>query len=280
MKNLTSIAVLLTTFNSEQFLPELLDSILGQDNSDWTLFISDDGSWDGTSEIIDFYITNNKGKIILIDFPEKNIGVSFSFERLLRHIGSSYYMFCDHDDVWRPNKISLTLLEMVAAEHEFQQTPILVHTDLTVVDRQLRVIDRSFSAYSRINPDKFGNSTFLRVANCITGCTIMLNDPAKQIILPVPNKAIIYDWWIALNVVQKGKIMYIPVQTVLYRQHDSNVLGAKKAGIPYIVSAFAHFNRTMRADRNNLKALRVFGDFGVLKYIYFKIIFQIKRYFR
>lgn len=280
MKNLTAVAVLLTTYNSEQFLNELIESILGQDNSDWTLFISDDGSGDGTGEILNFYVKNNKDKVVFIDFPEKNTGASLSFERLLRRIDSSYYMFCDHDDVWLPNKISLSLSAMKAAELELQRIPVLVHTDLTVVDHQLNIIDRSFSAYSGINPEKFVNNTFLSVANCVTGCTIMLNDPAKKIILPVPNSSIMYDWWIALNVVQKGKIIYIPEQTVLYRQHDKNVIGAKKAGIKYIASTFVHFNRTIRADYNTIKALGVFGNFGVIKYIYYKLLFQFKRYFR
>ena len=280
MKNLSSVAVLLTTFNSEPFLVGLLESILGQDYSDWTLFISDDGSSDRTLKIINDYIKTYTNKIVLIGFPEKNIGVSPGFDRLLRHVDSMYYMFCDHDDIWLPGKISRSLAEMKAAELKFQQTPILVHTDLTVVDRQLNLIAPSFAAFSKINPEKSGNYKFLSVANFVTGCTILLNDAAKKCIQPVPDRSIMYDWWIALNISRQGQIIYIPEQTVLYRQHDSNVLGAKKAGIPYIVSAFAHFNRTMRADRNNLKALRVFGDFGVLKYIYFKIIFQIKRYFR
>jgi len=280
MKNPTSVAVLLTTFNSEPFLIELIESILGQDNSDWTLFISDDGSSDRTPEIINYYAKLHTGKVILIGFPEKNMGASLGFDRLLRHIESPYYMFCDHDDIWLPNKINRSLSEMKAAEMKFPKTPVLVHTDLTVVDRKLNMLAHSFAEFSKINPAKFGNYKFLSVANCVTGCTIMLNDQAKKCILPVPDSSIMYDWWIALNVSRQGRIIYIPEQTVLYRQNDKNVLGAKKAGIPYMVSAFVHLNQTINADLDKIKVLRVFGDVGIFKYLYYKILFQFKRYFR
>lgn len=280
MNNLTSVAVLLTTYNSEQFLNELIESILGQDNPDWTLFISDDGSGDGTREILNFYVTNNKDKVVFIDFPEKRTGAAFGFERLLQYIDSSYYMFCDHDDVWLPNKISLSLSAMMARELEFPKIPILVHTDLTVVDGQLNVISGSFSKYSRIDPEKFGTVKFLNVANCVTGCTVILNDRAKKIILPIPNRSVVYDWWVALNMARKGKIIYIPLQTVLYRQHGNNVVGAKKTGLKYIVNAFINFNTTFRADYNTIKTISAFGNFGVLKYVYYKLLFQFKRYIR
>jgi glycosyltransferase involved in cell wall biosynthesis len=280
MKNLTPVAILLTTFNSEPFLTALIESILGQDNSDWTLFISDDGSSDKTPEILKYYADNLPDKIVLIGFPEKNVGASIAFERLLRHIDSPYYMFCDHDDIWLPYKISLTLTEMKAAELKFKKTPVLVHTDLTVVDRQLTLIAHSLAAFSKINPGKSGNYKFLTVANFVTGCTIMINSPAKQIILPIPNHAVMYDWWIALNVSRQGQIIYIPEPTILYRQHDQNVVGAKKAGILYFVNAFINFKQAMRADRYKINALRVFGDFGIIKYIYFKLCFQFNRYLR
>ncbi|MFA5252878.1 MAG: hypothetical protein WC454_09890, partial [Phycisphaerae bacterium] len=62
----------------------------------------------------------------------------------------------------------------------------------------------------------------------VTGCTIMINQKAKEISMPFPPEANIHDWWIALNVVKYGKIVHVATPTVLYRQHTANLIGAKK----------------------------------------------------
>ena len=48
IKNSTSIAILMATYNGEQFIREQLDSLFAQTYTDWTLFVRDDGSTDHT----------------------------------------------------------------------------------------------------------------------------------------------------------------------------------------------------------------------------------------
>jgi hypothetical protein len=64
--------------------------------------------------------------------------------------------------------------------------------------------------------------------NVATGCTIMINRKAKAVSLPIPKEAVMHDWWIAIKVAKHGKIVYVPDQLVLYRQHFNNAVGAKK----------------------------------------------------
>ena len=51
IKNSTSIAILMATYNGEQFIREQLDSLFAQTYTDWTLFVRDDGSTDNTITI-------------------------------------------------------------------------------------------------------------------------------------------------------------------------------------------------------------------------------------
>jgi len=278
MKNKSSIAILLATYNSADYLEAQLDSLLNQTVEDWTLFISDDGSEDRTIGIIDKYVNTYPGKIFRLNLNSKNMGASLNFQSLWEHIDSAYYMFCDHDDYWLPYKIKHTLYKMKIMEEQYPDQGIVVHTDLVVVDEHLRVIHPSFYSYLRTDPVKFGTFNYLGVANCVTGCTMMLNAAVKQIVPPIPDRSIWHDWWLALNVAKKGKIAYLAEQTILYRQHKNNVVGARKVGIKYLLDILLHLKKTLALDVNNYKYFKTVGYGSPFKYMFYKLYFQIRRY--
>ena len=99
-----TIAVLMSTYNGEKYIKEQLDSIFRQKEVKVTLYVRDDGSTDGTLDIIKLY-----HGIILLPFDE-NKGPGLSFMTLLYHVmGQStkydYYAFADQDDIWMDNKL-------------------------------------------------------------------------------------------------------------------------------------------------------------------------------
>ncbi|NPA03856.1 MAG: glycosyltransferase family 2 protein, partial [Epsilonproteobacteria bacterium] len=180
-------------------------------------------------EILRKYKTKFPNKILLL--PErKNFGIKKSFSLLLEYaLGlntSNYFMFCDQDDVWDSRKVEITLNKMKEMEKNYPNTPILVHTDLEVVDEDLSLISNSFWEYEYLNP-KLNSFPRLLMQNTVTGCTMMINRQLAQKALPISNKAIIHDWWIALVASKFGKIAYLPYSTVKYRQHKKNTIGAK-----------------------------------------------------
>ncbi len=107
----SKISILLSTYNSELFLKEQIDSLLFQTVKDWVLYIRDDGSTDDTIILIEDYCRDHDN-IILIKDELSNLGTKNSFMKLLSNVDSEYYLFCDHDDVWLPLKIERTLLKM------------------------------------------------------------------------------------------------------------------------------------------------------------------------
>jgi glycosyltransferase involved in cell wall biosynthesis len=222
------IDILLATYNGRKYLREQIDSILAQSCQDWQLLIRDDGSDDDTLSIIKDYAIKYPVKIKLIEDNSGRLGVKLNFKRLLEHSTAEYLMFCDQDDVWLPQKIEATLNLMEATEEEYPNKPILVHTDLRVVDSQLKTIAKSMWRYQRTSPETGNNLNKVTLQNVATGCTIMINRKAKTISLPIPEEAVMHDWWIVINVAKHGKIVYVPDQLVLYRQHPNNAVGAKK----------------------------------------------------
>jgi glycosyltransferase involved in cell wall biosynthesis len=217
----------MATYQGERFIAEQLDSIFAQDHPKINLYIYDDGSTDKTVEIIKKYQAQHPQIIFLP--AERNQGTKYSFSYLLGQSKSPYVMFCDQDDIWLKNKVSLTYSKMKELERKNgHHIPIAVHTDLEVVDKQLNLINRSFWKYSHLTPSYNHTLNRLLVQNVMTGCTMMINKTLKELAYPIPTNAVMHDWWVALIASALGCIGHISDRTVLYRQHSSNALGAKR----------------------------------------------------
>lgn len=246
------IDILLATYNGEKFISEQLDSIVHQTYKDWNLIIQDDGSTDDTVEILKTYQEKHPKKINIF-VNKKNTGSCVkNFLSLAKKSQSHYIMFCDQDDVWIPNKIELTLNEMLKLEKQsiIENEPILIHTDLTVVDEKLNLLSDSLFKYQKMNfkKDKLNN---ILVQNIVTGCTIMCNKNLIELFNLINNSdgIIMYDWYLGLLASAFGKIGFVNKSTILYRQHQGNQVGAKKnESLIFLISkllSFSNFSKLM-----------------------------------
>ncbi len=231
-QNLETIDVLMATYNGEKYIDAQIQSLLNQTHQNFCLYICDDHSKDNTKAIIEKYAAKYPEKIKII-VSEKNLGAIQNFSFLLNHSTNhstaDYVMFADQDDIWINDKIEKSLAKMKHLEKVHGKgLPLLVHTDLTVVDQNLKVLGNSFWKYTNLKPFSFHTTNRFLVQNVVTGCTMMLNRQLCQLSLPVPSEAIMHDWWIALTAATFGKIGIVNEPTILYRQHGSNTLGAKK----------------------------------------------------
>ncbi len=239
------IGILMATYNGEKFIKEQIDSILNQTYKNWKLIIHDDGSTDGTPKIIKDYVKRFPDKIIFIEDGIKCGGAKENFSHLIQIVKKDsnfdYIMFSDQDDIWLPDKIEISLKKIKDLEKIHGKTkPLLVYSDLKVVDQDLNVICESFWKFQKINPS-YNSFNYLLVQNVVTGCTILINTPALKLISPIPKNAIIHDWWIALVVSAFGKLDFIKNAAVLYRQHGYNVTGAKKWDIVNVMKFIYNF---------------------------------------
>ena len=259
MQSIPSIAILLATYNSEKYIVQQIDSILNQTNQDWILYINDDGSTDKTIQIIDRYVEIHNERIIKLLLGIDQLGAAHNFVIMLQEIDAKYYMFCDHDDIWIPTKVEESIKQIQILEEEHSNSAILVHTDLKIVDKNLKIIHESFYKATRINPDYFNTFNYLGVANCVTGCTMLINDFAKQCIPFYPPKLVMHDWWIAANISKTGIISYIPHATILYRQHLSNVLGVQKTGFNYLLHNITKLKKIFLLDFLKYQQIKTIG---------------------
>lgn len=245
------ILILLSTYNGERYLKEQLNSLFLQSYQDFKLIVRDDGSTDRTKEILNSY------NVELLD-SSVNLGVKKSFETLLNYayenFEAKYFMFCDQDDVWNNNKIEKTLKKMQELEKLYgEEIPLLVHTDLEVVDEKLNTINSSFMEFQKIDHSRKSFNNLL-MQNIITGCTVMINRKLAQMCLPIPDKAIMHDWWIGLVATQFGEIGYVDEPTIKYRQHTSNTIGAKGFSYWGIIKKGFDISYKIKIDTNITQA--------------------------
>lgn len=218
------IAILLSTYNGSAYLRQQLDSLCDQSQKEIGIFVRDDGSADDTLKILSEYN--------VVKLPcGQNLGSKNSFAALLNyavaHSNAQYFMFCDQDDFWLQAKVEKTLDKIVTMEKKYGLIPVLVHTDLEVVDSALNSISASMWDYEYILPSKNSFSRLL-IQNTVTGCTSMLNRQLAEKCIDIPEKAIMHDWWVGLVASYFGKIGYINEATIKYRQHGENTIGAKR----------------------------------------------------
>ena len=219
--------ILVAVYNGEKYLRNQLDSIMNQTNKEFNIIIRDDGSTDGSLDIIKEFKSLYPEKVKIVEGnPSKSAKNNF-FE-LMNHSESEYVMFCDQDDIWLENKLELTLIKMKSAEKlSGDDMPILCHTDLTVVDQDLNTIHPSFYKMQKFNISKTSLNRAL-VQNIVTGCTVMINKPLLDIAKNTNSEGVImHDWWLFLIASVFGKIEALNTPTILYRQHGANQLGAQ-----------------------------------------------------
>jgi glycosyltransferase involved in cell wall biosynthesis len=223
----TRYAIVLSTRNGATWLPAQLDSISAQSAKNWRLYVRDDGSADGTADLLEAYAAREPRMSVLP--AGGSLGAAASFGKLLEHAlaaGEDYVFLSDQDDVWVPDKCA----DMLAVIHSLEaksarERPLLVHSDLSVVDEHLVVIHPSFVALQGIDVSEVARGRRLLFANSVTGCACLVNASLLRCAMPFPAVAM-HDWWLAQCAAAFGDIAFLDKQTVLYRQHRRNLVGA------------------------------------------------------
>lgn len=246
MSDLALVDIVLATYNGERFLSEQLESILAQSYQSWRILVRDDGSSDGTIKVLREYASRLGARFVLVQDNCGRLGAAGNFGRLLELSSAPYVALCDQDDVWLPEKLTRLVGVLQDAEQRWgKETPLLVHSDLAVVDAQGRVLARSFWRYQNLNVQAGGVWRRLLVQNVVTGCATILNRALCAAAIPIPARAIMHDWWLALVAACLGKIVHVPWASTLYRQHGGNDTGARRWSVSYV------FDRVRRLSKDD-----------------------------
>jgi glycosyltransferase involved in cell wall biosynthesis len=209
-----TVEVLLSTFNGAKYVADLLDSVWAQDYPNVRLSVRDDGSTDGTLSLLERSLSTRTNATIAAG---PNLGAANSFLTLLHAVGpaSSYAAFCDQDDLWLPRKLSAAVNGLAGLEG-----PALYCSAVDLMTEDMSYI----RIYRRgVRGPSFENAL---VENIATGCTIVLNRPAIDLLTSrSPKDFLMHDAWCYLVLAGCGQVVYDPAPWVQYRLHRANAIG-------------------------------------------------------
>ncbi len=247
----SNVAILLSTRDGAPFLAEQLDSLLTQSHADWQIFWRDDGSADDTPAMMrSFADRAGEGRVVDLNDNAGHVGIAASFLALLRRAPRGRIVaFADQDDVWLPDKLARGVASLGALSPGrpglYCARQNLVRADLSPVRLSATVA----------GPLGFPGSM---AQNVVTGCTVMLNPSAAELIADAHEPDItLHDWWSYLLVTASGgDVMVDDTPTVLYRQHANNAVGVPLSRTKRALRALRRGpNAFMRTFRANMEAL-------------------------
>jgi glycosyltransferase involved in cell wall biosynthesis len=236
--NIPKVQVLLSAYNGEKYIRTQIESILNQDYGNIEILVRDDGSGDGTADILKEYAS--AGKITC--YSGLNMGVIRSFFDLFRHADpeAEFYALSDQDDEWMPEKMSAAinrLLQMGGKGKEdipllYCGAQVISHEDLTPIKNPVSRI---------VNRLSFGNAL---VQNICTGCTAAFDkNLLRRLNAYEPEHAVLHDWWIYLAASCFGQVYYDQKAYIYYRQHGNNVYGALRNQRQLFKYRFSQLNK-------------------------------------
>lgn len=248
------IEVVLPTYNGVNYLVAQLASIDAQSLRPARVLLRDDGSSDGTPELIE-RLQERYGSWLEVLPADGNLGCTANVNRLLEATTAPYVALADQDDLWLPCKLeqAMTLMQQLEARYGTAM-PLLVHSDLELVDSHARTLGCRYLERQRLDPERT-DLVDLAFTNVVTGCTVLLNRALLQKALPIPPEALMHDWWLALVASAFGQIALDKKPRILYRQHGGNVLGAQGLGFVYWRQRLHQLLATPAAGGHTLAAL-------------------------
>lgn len=211
------ISVCMATYNGAKYLRPQVSSILSQLGETDELIVSDDGSSDGTLEILENY---NDPRIKIIS-NELTKGVNGNFENAMRHAKGDYIFFADQDDVWLPGKVEHCV-------EALKKQACVVH-DAYITDGDLNVIHDSFFKEFHCKRGFIHNW----VKNGYLGCAMAFRREIMETALPIPEKLPVWhDIWVGSIAQLKYDVAFIPFKGIKFRRHTSTTSTTSQSSFP------------------------------------------------
>ncbi|SHH86137.1 glycosyltransferase [Cognatishimia maritima] len=243
------VTILMATYEGAVWLPEQLQSFTDQTHKNWQLLASDDGSADGTQDLLAAFYETHRGQLL----PGPQEGSTANFKSLLLRAGDhmpsgGWLAFADQDDKWLPDRLSRGVAALTDVPED---QPALFCSRTWVVDEALE--NRRLSA-PRPKPPAFRNAL---VQNIAAGNTILVNSAGARLLCAAAGDAeafVVHDWWAYQMITGAGGlVLHEDEPTLLYRQHGNNAIGANLGYWAQLVRLWA----LLRGDLHAWSAVNV-----------------------
>ena len=205
-------------FNGAAYIREQIVSLQAQNYGDWRLIVHDDGSMDGTPDIVRG-LASADGRIKLFEDGVRFGNAGENFLHCLRMSDAPYIMFCDQDDVWFPDKIE-TMLSIISSRD--QSIPQVVYSQSDVWNPVSGISGHATLYFADNLRD------FLFLNSGVQGCAAIFNACARVELLKWSGNVSMHDHLLQLICVSIGEVCHIDKSLMLYRRHGETVTGDTK----------------------------------------------------
>lgn len=224
------VSVAIATFDGGRFVAEQVESILSQSVPVDEIVLGDDGSTDGTPDVVAAAVAGRGIDLVILPSGGR-LGVTANFERTLRACTGDFVLLSDQDDVWHEDRVARTL-DVLVSRPEVD----MVFADARVVDEAGRPAGYSLWEALAVRPDELrrvdegaATEVFLR-RNLATGATCAVRRTFVDAAVPFPGEWV-HDEWLAVVAAARGGLVRIDAQVIDYRQHGSNQIGVDAPGV-------------------------------------------------
>lgn len=203
------ISVVLASYNGHKYIDEQLTSILNQIGSEDEVIVSDNGSEDGTIEIVSS-ILKHDSRVKLIHCIEK--GPIANFENGILNSSGDYIFLSDQDDVWMPDKVYKVI-------QEFDKDTVLIEHNCEYDDENLNPLTAE-TFFDKRKPHVGFAYNWIR--NGYQGSCICFKKEIVPFVCPIPRTISMHDQWIGILAEKRGKIKFLDENLIHFRRHGNN----------------------------------------------------------
>ncbi|WP_426476880.1 glycosyltransferase [Chryseobacterium sp. CBSDS_008] len=251
-------SVALCTYNGEHYIAEQLESILRQKKAVSEIIICDDGSTDGTLNILSGYAAQFPDIIKIYENPE-NLGYIANFEKAMSLCSGDLVFLCDQDDRWLTNKAEVIT-------NIFEKNPAV-----NIVAHNIDLFGETISNTKKItywdiesvNPDQFTDTRniikrILFQGNIFPGMSMAVRNTFLKKHLPLKkiNPVIIHDYELLLLAADKDTVWVEKSILGEYRIHPQQNIGYK---------AFSQFSLSEKETISRESLFTTFKRFPFVK---------------
>ena len=239
------VLVLLSTYNGERHLEEMLDSLLHQRGVEIKILVRDDGSTDGTKRVLQRF----SNQVTLMEKDSSNVGVNESFKLLVSAsllYPCDYIAFCDQDDLWMPDKLVRAVQQLrLSNKSHYASKRFCFRVDVGSATEFPK---------GRVTPSLISGI----FENVSAGCTTVVSREHMSRLVGMDLTRIdgSYDHLIYLASVALDESYFDQEPHIYYRLHETNAIGIPKKRKRHIREIYEEINYKTRLFEALFPALR------------------------
>jgi glycosyltransferase involved in cell wall biosynthesis len=213
------VSVIVPIYNQLPFIRETVESVLGQDYANVELVLSDDGSTDGTQDVLREYSARDPERVKVVA-SEHNTGIAGAFNRALEAHSGEYIAWLGGDDVMLPGKLSRQVAVLKA-----RPDVIGCCHDAEVFDSASgKPYGRFTEVYNgRRGVREGGVELLLDPGYLMLPSTMMVRSSAVGDLRFDPRIRVSNDWLFDIALFRQGRIAGLDDVLARYRRHERNV---------------------------------------------------------